>query len=250
MRCLVLGHSGTAGFGLSSLAETWPVLFEKRLAAHGPGQWGVSSVPLHPVGSRAADYALSRVEASRPDLVVLSLNAYPCVVPVVSASVRQRFGRRAERLYNRTERVFERVSSRRGPGASAVNRVGRGLGRRLLGARPLATVDEVGNVYREILRRLASSEGVQVVVLAEAMFGEGVRNRVPSIEREATRLQGMVRPVAEEHRFLWCDATEWLAPDGGSSFWQSDDVHLSARGNTRYAEMLEASLQGRLPEPN
>ena len=106
----------------------------------------------------------------------------------------------------------------------------------------MASVDEVGRVYAEILRGLARLEGVQVAVLAEAMFGESVRQRAPNLVGQVTELQRLVRPTAEDHRFLWCDATGWLSPDGGVPYWHVDDVHLSARGNARYAEMLAASL--------
>ena len=243
MQCVVLGHSGTAGLGLESVAKTWPVLFEHHLNGAAIADWAVSAVPLFPVGSRAIDYALARVEQVQPDLVVLSLNAYPCVVPVVSASIRHRFGKRAERLYGRVERKLDkRGAVSRGSGA-ATNRVAQRWARRLLGTRTLTSVDEVGRVYAEILRGLARLEGVQVAVLAEATFGESIRQRVPRLAEHVTKLQGLVRPTAYDHRFLWCDATQRLIPDGGDRYWQTDDVHLSARGNARYAEMLAASLR-------
>ena len=242
MHCLVLGHSGTAGFGLDSVAETWPALFERYLNHSNDTVWTVSAVPLFPVGNRAIDYALARVAEGLPDLVVLSLNAYPCVVPVVSANVRHRFGKRAERVYSRLERRLEkRADASHGPPAKT-NQLAQRWARRVFGTRTMASVDEVGRVYAEILRGLARLEGVQVAVLAEAMFGESVRQRAPNLVGQVTELQRLVRPTAEDHRFLWCDATGWLSPDGGVPYWHVDDVHLSARGNARYAEMLAASL--------
>ena len=81
MRCLVLGHSGTAGFGLTSVDQTWPALLAPILADSGGEEWPVSAAPLFPVGDRAIEYALARTADIQPDLVVLSLNAFPCVVP-------------------------------------------------------------------------------------------------------------------------------------------------------------------------
>lgn len=243
----MLGHSGTAGFGPQSSAQTWPALFEHILNRLGDAEWTVSAVPLFPVGTRAVDYALARVEEGKPDLVILSLNAYPCVVPVVSASVRHRFGKRVERYYSRIERTIEQRLGDPNGGPGATRTFGQRWARRLLGTRPMATVEEVGRVYSEVLRRLARLEGVQVAVLAEGLFGEGVRRRVPSLGQQVEKLQGVVRPTADDHRFLWCDAAPWLAPDGGDSYWNADDVHLSARGNARYAEMLASSLRYQLP---
>ncbi|MEP6871092.1 MAG: SGNH/GDSL hydrolase family protein [Anaerolineaceae bacterium] len=247
MRCLVLGHSGTAGFGVDSPTQSWPALFEHLLKGSVAKDWAVSAVALFPVGARAIEYAVKRVQQVQPDLVVLSLNAYPCVVPVVSASVRHRFGSWAERLYLGLEGgLGTQVHEGRGSW-SAIDKVGRRWARRLLGTRTVASVAEVGGVYAEILRRLARLEGIQVVVLAEALFGANVRRRVPDLEQRVRDMHSLVRPTAQDHRFLWFDASEWLVPDGRGAFWHDDDVHLSLRGNSRYAEMLMASLAAKLP---
>lgn len=245
MRCLVLGHSGTAGFGLTSVDQTWPALLGRILSDSSGDEWPVSAAPLFPVGDRAIEYALARTADIQPDLVVLSLNAFPCVVPVVAASVRHRFGRRAERLYARVERRLEaRARSREGEEPS--NRAAQLWARRLLGTRTLTDVEEVGRVYSEILRGLSRLEGVQVAVLAEALFGEDIRRRVPSLAGKVARLHALVRPTSDGHRFLWYDAQEWLAPDEGEPYWHRDGVHLSARGNARYAETLAVCLGGNL----
>lgn len=245
MRCLVLGHSGTAGFGLTSVDQTWPALLARILADSGGEEWPVSAAPLFPMGDRAIEYALARTADIQPDLVVLSLNAFPCVVPVVAASVRHRFGRRAERLYTRVERRLE-ARARSREDEETTNRSAQRWARRLLGTRTMTDVEEVGRVYSEILRGLARLEGIQVAVLAEALFRENIRRRVHGLTENVDRLRALVRPTAERHRFLWCDATEWLAPDGGEPHWHRDGVHLSARGNARYAEMLAVCLGGKL----
>ena len=243
MNCLVLGHSGTAGFGLESAAQTWPAILEHLLNTADRRGWTVASAPLFPVGDRAIDYALRRIEALQPDLVVLSVNAYPCVVPVVSASVRHRFGIRAERFYSRLERKVERRAGQGHGQQTKTFMVARRGTRRLLGTRTIAQVGEVGHVYTGILRRLAQLEGIQVVAVAEAPFGDSVRERIPNLGDQVATLQRLVRQTADDHRFLWFDASTWLVADGGGSFWHSDDVHLSARGNARYAEMLAAALE-------
>lgn len=247
MRCLVLGHSGTAGFGLQSPAQTWPAVLGNLLTGSGDEAWIVSAIPLFPVGDRAVDYAIRRVQEIEPDMVVLPLNAYPCAVPVVSASVRHRFGTRAERLYMRLERAVEQgLGKRDGGKGAALRTVGQRWARLVLGTQAMTTVEEVGRVYREILRRLARLEGVQVVVLAEAPFGDSVRRRSRGLSGMVRELHGLVRHTAEDHRFLWCDAGQWLVQDSGDSYWNPDDVHLSERGNARYGEMLAASLRSRL----
>lgn len=243
MRCVVLGHSGTAGFGLDSQSHTWPALLQERLNASGGG-WEVTSVPLHPAGPRAVDYAVSRVEAASPDLVILSLNAYPCAVSLVSASVRHRFGARAERIYVRAESRVTRGRVSQPRPVAPDDGFARRWARRILGARTITSPAEVGGVYDGILRRLAQFEGIQVAVLAEALFSDSVRARVPEVERRVREMQAIVRPVADERRFLWCDAATWLIPDKG--YWHSDGIHLSALGNERYAQMLAESLPEQL----
>ena len=246
MRCLVLGHSGTAGFGLDSLAQTWPARLEQLLNNSQPRECTVSAVTLFPVGARAVEWAIARVEQAHPDLVILILNSYPCAVPVVSASVRHRFGKRAERLYRRMEQRHEAQDGEPRDGRAATNEAGRRWARRLLGTRTMANVGEVSGVYMEILERLARHEGIQVLVFVEG-FGAQVQHRLPEVRQRLAELHALVRPTADAHRFVWCDATGWLTPDSGSSFWHPDDVHANARGHARYAELLLESLRDKLP---
>lgn len=237
MQCLVVGHSGTAGYGLPSAEEAWPSILQRLLNRDGAEDWSVSPVPLHPVGNKAVGYAASRVAAFSPDVVILSLNTYPCCVPIVSASIRRRFGARAERAYRALESRFERSVASNRP-----NAFGRRMARRAFGARPLASVEEVTAVYTGILRNLARLERVEVLVLAEAPFSSEVQRRVPNLTARVGGMFRELRAIADEHRFTWCDAASWVASEGDAA-WQSDGVHLSPTGNLRYAEHLAVALR-------
>lgn len=243
VRVLVLGHSGTAGFGLESPAQTWPALLAQQVSTP-VRPCDVTTVQFHPVGTRAVEFATTKIESLAPDLVVISINAYPCAIPVVSESVRVRFGRRAERFYLRFERRIERRSNLAGPVAET-RETSRRWARRILGARPVASVAEVAGVYTEVLRRSARLEGVQVLCLAEAAFSAEVRMRVPTVVTKVRELHDAVHAVANEHRFDWCDASAWVEPDCG--YWHADGVHLSAKGNEQYADRLTAVLAQLLP---
>jgi hypothetical protein len=177
-----------------------------------------------------------------PDAVVLGINHYPCVVPLVSESVRQRFGERAERLFKLLERQNQGRS--KDGGLSPYGRFARRLARRVLGAAVRLQVEEVSAIYSEVLERLARREGIEVFVLAEARLGSTVRSLHPRIDLEIDRLHAPIRAVAESHRIPWLDAQDFVAPDGDAAYF-GDHVHLSELGNERYAAGIAAAAGAR-----
>lgn len=240
MEILVLGHSGTAGYGVRSRAETWPGMLEEMLRERGFAV-SVGSVDLFPVGDGAVEYAMRKVYESSPGVVVLSVNAFPCAVPVVGESVRRRFGGRVERVYRVGERVFEASPVGRWRPA---DRLARRVARRTLGALPLATVEEVGRVYTGIIRELSQREQVEVVAIAESRFGPAVQQRLPGVLAEISRLHAMVRPEVDAHRMTWVDAEDGLEGQDKSRYYQPDGVHSSVEGARCYATMLAPVVSG------
>lgn len=244
-RVLVLGHSGTEGFGLEGRANAWPGLVEQQLRAMGTG-CTVVAVPLFPVGSGAVSYAAGQIERHQPDIVILSVNAYPCAIAVVSARVRRRMGNRAHRLFTRFEKTVRKASNANaGPVRRRLHRSGRRIAHALIGREPLATVDEVAGAYSEILRDLARQEGIQVLALYEAPFSAATRRELPNAYGTALELQRRLAPVIAEHRFVP------LTPDGfenggPAEFWMPDGVHLSAAGNQSYAASVTRALKAAL----
>jgi len=243
MRILVLGHSGTSGYAIGGPGKAWPALLNERLTAAGR-DLDMVVAPLFAVGSRAVDYALGRVEKEQPDVLVLSLNAYPCTIPVVSARIRRLFGERVHRWYSRVERRANKRSGNRPGIEGRLNRLARAVGRRVIGAEPLASVEEVAGVYEAILNGVVRCrEGTGVVVLAEARFSPDVQSREKRLVADVDHLQARVRGVVESHRIRWIDMEEAFTDQGDrATFWMPDGVHLSAQGNERYAGRLAREL--------
>ncbi len=243
MRYFVLGNSGSDGQGLRSADEAWPNLLAHALTLQQGSTVSVTGVRLWPSGQRAVQIALEKVREASPDVVILSVNAFPCVVPVVAESVRKRFGERAARLYGRAERRFNaRTTGGGGLGTGIHSRTQR-LAHRLLGARPYLTVDEAGRVYAEVLHGLAREEGLEVVALVEARFSEENQRRYPRLLAAIERLHGIVLPAAEAHRFRWLDIEPAFRSTGREGLWMPDGVHLTAAGNRVYAAFLSRELR-------
>ena len=237
---LVLGHSGTRGEGLDG-APPWPPLLEALLAAQGlPVR--ITAIDLFPNGAKAAAFALRKVAESAPEAVLVSLNAYPCAVPVVSREVRERFGERAGRIYGRVERAWQRHTARRRAPA-AIERTVRMIAHRAAGARPMVTVAAAAEAYILVLERLTALEGPRPVVIGEVPFSAALRRRHPRAMARVRELQALVRPVAEGRRIDWIDLGEELAGTPDRDLWQTDGVHLSARGNELYAAVLARRLR-------
>lgn len=240
-RWLVLGHSGTRGEGLDG-APPWPVLLEQLLAKAGDDV-RITAVDVFPNGPKAADYALRRVAEFEPDAVLLSLNAYPCAVPVVSERVRTRFGARIQRLYARAEAAWQRRTSRKRAPA-VIERAVRAVAQRLVGAEPMVTVAATAETYSLILERLTALEGPRPVVIAEVPFSAVLRRTHPGATPRVRKLQALVRPVADARHIDWIDLGEELAGAADGDLWQTDGVHLSANGNVLYADVLARRLAG------
>lgn len=241
MRWVIIGHSGTQA-GPATVRHVWPELLGPLLTAKLGEPSDVRAFRFWPAGPTAVDYAMSRVNDLAPDAVVLGINHYPCVVPLVSESVRRRFGVRAERLFKLLERQNQGRS--KDGGLSPYGRFVRRLARRVLGATVRLRVEDSAATYSEILERLAQREGIEVFVLAEAHLGSTVRALHPRIDLEIGRLHAPIRAIAESHRIPWLDAQDFVAADGDAAYF-GDHVHLSELGNERYAAGIAAAAGAR-----
>jgi hypothetical protein len=172
LRWVIIGHSGTQA-GPATVRHVWPELLGPLLTEKLGEPTDVQAFRFWPAGPAAVDYAMSRVNDLAPDAVVLGINHYPCVVALVSESVRRRFGERAERLFKLLERQNQGRS--KDGGLSPYGRFARRVARRILGAAVRLQVDEVAAIYSDVLERLAQREGIEVFVLAEARLGSTVR---------------------------------------------------------------------------
>lgn len=247
MKTLFLaGHSDSGDSHLPQGVLPWPERTRDWLAAATGEEWQLVTVRFAPLGRRAPDYLLSRVEAAAPDIVILPLTAYVCTVGTVEGSVRARFGERAARWVRAREETFHRRTNG-GSRRRRLNRAGRTVARRVLGVRPFATVAQTAAIYEEVLHRLARIESHQVVAVADARFSPETQSREPKLHQRFEELYATVIPVAEAHHFLLADLEGRLrAHPDRRVFYQDDGVHTTTAFHDVYARLMEETLGGLL----
>lgn len=239
MKLCVLGNSASAGNGLADQGQAWPWLVGRELETRLGEHVEVTHISVMASGPRAADYALGKMEAADPDMVVVVIGTYLCSIGTVSEAVRHRFGNRIHRWYLKAERRFD-ARTRTAPGLSGrANRAGRSLLRKVIGTRPYATVDDVSTVFGEILRRLAQREGTTVFAFAEPSWPMGTDAANPGAIRSWAEVTRRAREVAADHHLLWAETDPAYArvPDR-DSLYQPDGVHKTVAGMRVQADAL------------
>jgi hypothetical protein len=239
----VAGHSDSGDSHLPEGVQPWPERTRAWLQSATGETWTLVTARFAPLGPGAPDYLLTKVEAAAPDLVVVPLTAYVCTVGTVEESVRQRFGERAARWFRTSETGFQRRTAE-GAVRRRVNFGTRRLARRMLGARPLATVAQTADIYEEVLHRLARVESLQVVVVADARFSSQVQAVEPLLQRRFDELNSRLLPVARAHRFFVADLEGALRQTPERSvFYARDGIHTTPAFHQVYFELLSSTLR-------
>lgn len=242
-KLFIAGHSDSGDAYLPAGTEPWPQRTKQWLTQQTGEPWELVDVRFAPLGARAADYLLGKVEAAAPDLLILPFSAYVCTVGSVEESIRARFGDRPARWFRSVERPFQRRTAQGGAMRRGTNRRSRTIGRKLLGARPLATVEQTADIYEEVLHRLARVESLQVLAIADARFSKQIQDREPKLHERIDALYSRLMPVVDSHRFLKADLEAKLreAPDR-SVFHQPDGVHTTAAFHDVYFGVVQTVL--------
>ncbi len=245
MRICVIGNSATAGLGLAEQSLAWPWLAASQLSASIDEPVDVRHVLFAPMGSRAAGFALSKVEESDPDVVVIAVGSYLCAIGTVGERVRRRFGGRAYGLFRRTELWFESRTGNRRDAFGRVNRAGRWLARRVIGTATITTIDDVVNVFSDLLRLLSQREGLHVVALAEPQWPKRTAKENPGAAEALVAVTKRVQTVVDARRFLWADSgpSYDAAPDR-EALYLPDGVHKTVEGLRIQAGLVVQSLIG------
>ncbi|MEO8538362.1 MAG: hypothetical protein ABI577_01385 [bacterium] len=244
MRTLFLaGHSDSGARYLPEGVAPWPERTRQFLADQTGEPWALTEVRFAPIGAGAADYLLAKVEAASPDILLLPFTAYLCTVGTVAESVRARFGSRAAKLFERSESGFQ-ARTREGKTRRTVNRRSRLAARKILGTRTLATVEQVGDIYEEVLHRLARLESLQVLAIEDARFSAEIQSREPKLHQRIDQLYARVLPVARSHHFAIANVEAALraAPDR-NIFHQPDGVHTTAAFHDIFFGVVKAGTE-------
>lgn len=239
MRVTVLGQSASAGNGLADTSLAWPWLMKAAIEEHTGGPIELTHVSVVANGPRAVDYAMGKVESSSPDLVILVVGSYLCAVALVSEQVRHRFGARAHRWYQSLERRFDKTTRPKGGVPGRTNSLARRIVRKVIGARPYATVEDVAGCYEEMLRRLASREGLQVVVMFEPSWPAWIDAENKGAIAAWTGVVPRTKAAAEHHHFPWAESNPIYstAPDR-EALYMPDGVHKTIEGHRYQADAL------------
>lgn len=248
-RLFIAGHSDSGADYLPPGALPWTEQTRAWVERTTAAPCELQAVRFAPIGERAADYLLGKVEAAAPDIVVLPLGFYVCTIGTVAESVRARFGERAGRLFLESEAAFQK-RTQHGRARRTANRAARRVARRVLGTRTMATVAETAGIYAEILHRLARMESLQVVAVADARFSAETQRREPLLHRRIDELYASLLPIVEQHHFVLADLEGALrrAPDR-CVFHQDDGVHTTAAFHDVYFGVMREALGKLLPAP-
>ena len=254
MRVLVFGHSDTHGLGLNDRNQAWPRLLEAQLENASFEQAAVIHRRLNLLRPGPLEYLDAELEMHDPSVVVLALTSVTFSLPLVSVSVRRRFGARAAKRYLR----FEGVVTGALPSAAGAKRAdvfARWLARRLLGQATHMSVATATEMHLEVLRRLSAHEGLRVVVISASLLAQSFQQREPWANAQIHAFNGALHERAEEYRMEWVDFEELLARSGDHlACYSADGVHKSEFGHRHIAREMAAVLasapvpQGRPPD--
>ncbi|MFN0096258.1 MAG: hypothetical protein ACKVVT_15970 [Dehalococcoidia bacterium] len=236
------GHSDSGADYLDPGQQPWPEQIASWLSEATGRPFELRTKRFFPAGPGAANYFLKVVDESQADAVVIPLSLFTCVVPVVSESVRARFGARAHRLFLRFEGGFQGRTTSSGTGRTA-NRWARRLARRVLGTRTFASPDEVFAIYSGILAGLAARESILVHVMGDAAFAPELQRREPALVPAIAAFKERIVPLVRQYRFTWSDLEDLVGPARGrEQLWLDDGVHTTSLSHDYYARHLRQAL--------
>lgn len=242
---LVLGESDSAGIALADPADAWPVLLQKTLRERTDADVNVVNRRVFFHTPDAADYALMLYEKTRPEVVVQPIGTHAFAVPRVAAAARERFGPRGESTVRWIERGTKPLTRSHNPIARNVNAGGKQLGRWIVGAKPMATYQEVRERYSEVIRRLAAEENLDIVVGGGTRHGEAQHALSPDRPQVADRFNDEIKAVADRHHLLWVDREAALSSEGRrEEAYLPDGVHKSPYGHRLVAEAMADAIVG------
>lgn len=249
MRILILGGSGTGGTGLADPGKTWVAQLPARLEAQ-LGAIEIANRVFFPNGERALTYLDRMLSQERPEMVIAHLSTWPFTVMDVSYAVRDRFGNRAQAIFDTTEAGFRAVARRTGAAGKATDTGAKGLARRLLGRAPIVTEAVATGTWLAALDRLAREEDVQTFVEAPFTPAPEYQRLYPEALATRARFTSTIKDRAEHHHFGWIDVEPAIAaaPGGLDACMTPDLVHRNELGHSIALEGIAAAILARHPD--
>ncbi|MBI5947517.1 MAG: hypothetical protein HY875_05225 [Chloroflexi bacterium] len=244
MRMLVIGSSDTSGTSLADPSEAWPRLVGTELGEVVGETVDVINVPVVPVGPKAVPRVEDALQKHEPDLVVFAFGPYHYIVATVGQRVRRRYGERVYRAFRKIETRFEGATAKVDGAPARLNHMGRWLARRIIGAEPLSTKEEVTGIQLEIMRGLARREGLIVVILHAPDLGERIDRENKGANKRLREHREYMTGVGRSHHFLIADCVPGFeAARNQAPLRHSDGVHKGAAGHRIQADAIMAALQ-------
>lgn len=241
MRICVLGTSSSAGTGLPK-EVAWPWLATSELAAASGAALEVEHITLFPAGPRAVPFAMAKVEELDPDLVVFAFGSYPCAIATVGERIKRRYGKRAFNAYHRLELKMSARPGNTVANPTRVNRWGRWLVRRVIGAETINTLDDVTVILSEVLHQLSRREGTDVLVFSEPDWPKALERDSKDANNILRELRNSMQAIAREHRFPYVDCTARFDVAGRDALYLSDAVHKSPAGHRIQADVFVEAM--------
>ncbi|HEY7269657.1 MAG TPA: hypothetical protein VH951_07505 [Dehalococcoidia bacterium] len=238
---LVLGSSNVT---FQSDGSSTTALLAKELDAIEPHAWVIRGVDLAP-GRKMADEAVASIDAHRPDVALLSLNAQPSVYESVLIKVRRRW----PRLLAAASAVEAWLRPRGGASASVR---GRFLGwsyraaqnaalATIGGETALAVEHNIENVSA-CLQRLAGREDTPLLVRLPVGGAPTSRARAARYDARLRRLKAGITEACGRHRIPYVDIAERLGEAGAKVLYGADNAHLAFETRRLEARELAARL--------
>lgn len=246
MRICVLGTSSSAGTGLPR-EVAWPWLSARELAAERGAAIEMEHVTLFPAGPRAVPFAMSKVEELDPDLVVFAFGSYPCAIATVGQRIKRRYGQRAFNAYHRLELKLTARPGNTVANPTRMNRWGRWLVRRVIGAETINSLDDVSAILSDVLHQLSRREGTHVLVFSEPDWPKALERDSKDANNILRELRRRMQSVAKEHRFPYVDCTPRFDVPDRDALYLSDAVHKSPAGHRIQAGVFLEAMREHFP---
>jgi hypothetical protein len=243
MHVFVLGANSDADPRFTGGGLSWYQLVRIGLAEMTGEPVRLSGAGFRPHGPGAADFAERVVREANAEMVLVPMGTFAFTFGLVSVRVRRLFGKRAAEWYKRFEDGFDDTTRRRTGGALRLNMLVRRVFRATIGTEPMASEEEVRACYREVLRRLARMEDLEVTLIA--MPGHGALHRRGAAEKRR-RMYAELQPEAQRLHFGWVDtASAFSAHPDPAALQAADKLHFTSAGNRVMADAVLAVLEAR-----